>query len=59
VAETFIGLMLGDSHSFLSQSPDWHPKDETFHMSDLIKMAIAVPGIKQETNVAPGPPKSS
>jgi hypothetical protein len=59
VAETFIGLMLGDSHSFLSQSPDWHPKAETFRMSDLIKMAIAVPGSKQEANVAPGLPKSS
>ncbi len=49
VAETFIGLMLGDSFSFLSQSPDWHPMADPFHMSDLIKMAIAAPATKPAT----------
>ncbi len=42
VAETFIGLMLGDSHSFLAQRPEWAPNAQRhFTMSDLIKMAIA------------------
>ncbi|MBS1661465.1 MAG: heme peroxidase [Bacteroidetes bacterium] len=28
VAEVFIGLMLGDPHSLLSQAPDWQPFEE-------------------------------
>ena len=40
VCETFVGLMLGDSHSFLSQHPDWTPANKPFRMADLIKAAI-------------------
>jgi hypothetical protein len=40
VAETIIGLMLGDSHSFLSQDPAWTPAKKQFGMSDLIRTAI-------------------
>jgi hypothetical protein len=40
VAETMIGLMLGDSHSFLSQDPAWTPAKKSFRMADLIRMAI-------------------
>ncbi|PYR54779.1 MAG: hypothetical protein DMF91_25980 [Acidobacteria bacterium] len=42
VAETFIGLLLADRHSFLNQAPDWTPnKSRTFTMADLIKRAIS------------------
>jgi len=42
VVETFVGLMLADSHSFLSQHPDWTPnKKRKFTMADLIKKAIS------------------
>jgi len=44
VAEVLIGLLLGDRHSFLSQSPNWRPsdrdwlnKEEEFGMPELIK----------------------
>jgi hypothetical protein len=41
VAEVFIGLMLGDSHSFLSQCARWTPLTElggkNFKMRDLLK----------------------
>ncbi len=46
VAEVFIGILLGDQHSFLSQSPNWHPessfcaKDGSFGMLELIQQAI-------------------
>jgi hypothetical protein len=41
VVETFVGLMVGDGHAFLSADPDWAPnEDRKFMMSDLIK-AIA------------------
>ena len=40
VAETIIGLLLGDSHSFLSQDPGWTPVKEQFSIADMIKMAI-------------------
>ncbi len=40
VTETFVGLLLGDSHSFLAQQPDWAPnKERKFSMGDLIKKA--------------------
>lgn len=42
VAETFIGLLLADPHSFLSQAPHWTPnKSRTFTMADLIKKATS------------------
>lgn len=45
VAEVFIGLMLGDQYSYLSQEPGWKPFAEflnngQFKMADLIKQAI-------------------
>jgi hypothetical protein len=40
VMETFAGLLLGDSHSFLSQDPAWKPVKQDFKIADLIKMAI-------------------
>jgi len=42
VAETFIGLLLADPHSFLSQTPEWAPnKNRKFTMGDLIKKATS------------------
>ena len=44
VAETLIGLLLGDSHSYLSQDPNWKPTlphgGPTFSMGDLLKYAL-------------------
>jgi hypothetical protein len=41
VAETLVGLMLGDSHSFLRQDPAWAPnKARKFMMADLLKFAV-------------------
>jgi hypothetical protein len=41
VVETFVGLMLGDSHSYLSQNPSWKPNPKgEFGIADLIAMAI-------------------
>ena len=42
VVETFVGLMLGDGHSFLSMDKSWVPNPQRkFMMSDLIKKATA------------------
>ncbi len=45
VAEVFIGLLLGDHHTFLSQDPSWQPNQQftsagEFKMADLIKQAM-------------------
>jgi hypothetical protein len=44
VAETIIGLLFGDSHSFLSQDPNWVPtlpvQGDIFRMGDLLKYAL-------------------
>ena len=45
VAETLIGLMLADSHSFLNQFPKWQPEVPsqvagTFTMGDFVKYAL-------------------
>lgn len=43
VLETFVGLLLQDSHSFLRQAPNWTPeigKQEKFDMPDLIEYAL-------------------
>ena len=43
VLETFVGLLLHDSHSFLRQAPAWTPeigKKKKFDMPDLIKYAL-------------------
>ena len=46
VTEVFAGLMLGDSHSFLRQAPEWQPdkafcnKNKEFGMAELIKLAM-------------------
>ena len=38
VAETLIGLLLGDGHSYLRQAPNWEPDIRT--MGDLINFAL-------------------
>ena len=45
VAETLIGLMLADSHSFLNQFPQWQPEVPSqvagnFTMGDFVKYAL-------------------
>jgi hypothetical protein len=45
VGEVFAGLMIGDSHSFLNQQPDWKPFDSflnkgKFGIPELISQAI-------------------
>jgi hypothetical protein len=45
VTEVFVGLLLGDSHSFLSQAPSWKPDPAfttkgKFGVADLISQAI-------------------
>ena len=44
VAETLIGLLLADSHSYLNQYPKWVPevgdKGKEFKMGDFIKYAL-------------------
>ena len=45
VAETLIGLLLSDSHSYLRQAPHWHPKSAGFlkvpyDMGAMIKFAL-------------------
>jgi hypothetical protein len=49
VAEVFAGLLLGDSHSFLAQSPAWKPLfyprgEKRFEMPDLIAVALGDAG---------------
>jgi hypothetical protein len=45
VTEVFVGLLLGDQHSFLSQEPKWTPfaaftnNDNEFGIAELIKQA--------------------
>jgi hypothetical protein len=46
IAEVFIGLLLGDSHSFLHLNPDWKPQEHLmsngqFTMRDFIQFALA------------------
>jgi Animal haem peroxidase len=42
VTETFVGLLLADSYSYLSQDPGWAPDSKRkFDMSDLIAKATA------------------
>ena len=40
VAETLIGLLLADGHSFLRQDPNWKP-DTIRSMGDLISEALS------------------
>lgn len=44
VAETFVGILLGDSHSYLSQDPNWTPYKalggKKFGIADMIKAAM-------------------
>jgi hypothetical protein len=40
VAETLIGMLWADGHSYLRQSPNWTPKD-IHSMGDLIAFALA------------------
>ena len=42
VAEVFIGILQGDSMSYLQQDSDWKPtlgQDEDFKMADLLRFA--------------------
>jgi hypothetical protein len=39
VAETLIGLLWGDGHSYLRQAPNWHP-EEFSDMGGLLKFAL-------------------
>ena len=46
VAETLIGLLLADGHSYLRQAPNWQPEDAgfvgpNFNMGALIKFALS------------------
>ena len=45
VAEVFIGLLLGDHHSYLAQSPNWKPEasfmqNGKFGIAELIRQAL-------------------
>jgi hypothetical protein len=41
VAEVFVGLLAGDSHSFLAQNPSWSPPEgPAFDMPALIRQAL-------------------
>ena len=49
VAETFVGLMLSDTHSFLSRDPNWNPKKAIYagnpskidyKMPDFVRFAL-------------------
>src|SRR5262249_3453367 len=45
VAEVFVGLLLGDRHSFLVANPEWRPFQEFtrhghFEMGDLVARAL-------------------
>jgi hypothetical protein len=47
VGEVFVGLLWGDSHSFLKQEPTWQPrkeflKDGKFGIAELIAQAMQV-----------------
>jgi hypothetical protein len=39
VAETLIGLLWGDGHSYLRQAPNWQPENKIRSMGDLINFA--------------------
>ncbi len=43
VAETLIGLLWADGHSYLRQAPNWHPAigGRPFSMGELIKFALS------------------
>ena len=48
VTEVIVGLIQGDSQSYLRQDPDWTPaygSGDTFTMVDLLKAAGVVPTI--------------
>lgn len=40
VAEVFLGLLFGDSNSYLNHDPYWTPKDKNFKLKDLIQLAL-------------------
>jgi hypothetical protein len=46
VTETFVGLLLGDGYSFLTQDPHWHPPEsKQFGMRDIIRKVVAEGGV--------------
>jgi hypothetical protein len=40
VCEVFVGLLLGDQFSFLSQFPNWEPVEANFKMPNLVRFAL-------------------
>jgi len=40
VAETLIGLLWGDGHSYIRQAPNWMPEHGIRNMGDLIDFAL-------------------
>jgi hypothetical protein len=40
VAEVFLGLLFGDSHSLLSLDPTWQPKVTPYKLKDLVNYAL-------------------
>jgi heme peroxidase len=40
VAETLLGLLWGDGHSYLRQAPNWLPENDIRTMGDLINFAL-------------------
>jgi hypothetical protein len=61
VAEVFINLMLGDSNSFLAQSPGWHPTElipagsSQFDMPAFVRRAREY--VDGDVNVPAPPPQ--
>jgi hypothetical protein len=46
VTETFVGLLLGDGYSFLTQDPGWHPPgSKKFGMRDIVRKVLAKGGV--------------
>jgi len=40
VAETFVGILVGDSSSYLAQNPLWVPQTKAFGLRELILSAL-------------------
>jgi len=45
VAETFVGLLLGDSSSYLAQNPLWIPQTKSFGLREFIGNALHDEGV--------------
>jgi hypothetical protein len=40
VAEVFLGLLFGDSTSFLRHDPDWRPREAPYSLKDFVRYAL-------------------